>query len=481
MRLRLPDALFRPRWLRTALAAAGLGGFLTFFPLPATAAAPPAHWSVYEDLAQNLLQRYVRINTTNPPGHELRGAEFWQSVFQKEGIETHIFPFAPGRANFVAILHGDGSARPIVLASHMDVVTSTPARWTVPPFSGIIRNGELYGRGAEDMKNEAVAYAVTMIALKREHVALKRDIIFLAVGDEEVDDRGAQDMILHHRDQFRNAEYLITEGGETIRGGDGKVHIVGIDVAEKAPYWIRISVTGRPGHGSRPIPDSAPNHLVRVLSRILTWQTPIHVSPAVARYLQAVAPQFPSPHREQLQNIQQSLHNPEFVRWLTAQEGFNYMVRDTVSLTMMHGSNQTNVIPGEASAQFDVRLLPGEDPATFVNELRTVINDPAVTITHVGNFRPPNSASTNSELYKVMTQVAHQHFPDAVITPSLLSGFTESEMFRRIGIQSYGFCPYGVSEAEADTEHGDNERIGVQELREGPRVMYDVVRRIAAK
>lgn len=479
MRFRLSDALFRSRCLRRAAAAMGLSAILALVPMAAAAATP--NWTVYEDLAQNLLQRYVRVNTTNPPGNELRGAEFWQSVFQKEGIETHIFPFAPGRANFVAILHGDGSARPIVLASHMDVVTSNPSRWTVPPFSGVIRNGELYGRGAEDMKDEAVAYAVTMIALKREHVALKRDIIFLAVGDEEVDDRGAQDMIAHHRDQFRNAEYLITEGGETVRGEDGKVHIVGIDVAEKAPYWIRISVTGRPGHGSRPIPDSAPNHLVRVLSRILAWQTPIHVSPAVARYLQAVAPQFPSPRREQLQNVRESLHNPEFVRWLTAQEGFNYMVRDTVSLTMMHGSNQTNVIPSEAWAQFDVRLLPGENPAIFLKELDQVINDPSVKVTHVDNFRPPNSASTNSELYHIMARVAHQHYPDAVITPSLLSGFTESEMFRRIGIQSYGFSPYGVTEAEADTEHADNERINVQELREGQRVMYDVIHRIAAK
>lgn len=462
------------------MAAAGLGGLLIFLPVAACAAAP-VPWTVYQDLAGNLLQRYVRINTTNPPGNELRGAEFWQSVFQKEGIETRIFPFAPGRANFVAILHGDGSARPIVLASHMDVVTSNPGRWTVPPFSGIIRKDELYGRGAEDMKDEAVAYAVTMIALKREHIALRRDVIFLAVGDEEVDDRGAADMIAHHREQFRNAEYLITEGGNTIRGADGKVHVVGIDVAEKAPYWIRVSVTGRPGHGSRPIPDSAPNHLVRVLSRILAWQTPIHVSPAVANYLQSVAVQFPSPRREQLQHIHQSLHNPEFVRWLTAQGGFNFMVRDTVSLTMMHGSDQTNVIPGEAWAQFDVRLLPGEDPATFIHELREAINDPAVQVTHVGNFRPPNSASTDSELYRIMTGVAHQYYPDAVVTPSLLSGFTESEMFRRIGIQSYGFCPYGVSEAEADTEHGDNERIAVQELREGQRVMFDVVRRIAAK
>lgn len=480
MRFRLPDPSFLVRRLATLLAVAGLGGFLALSPTVAPA-APPAHWTVYEDLAQDLLQRYLRIDTTNPPGNELRGAEFWQGVFQKEGIETHIFPFAPGRANFVAVLHGDGSARPIVLASHMDVVTSNPARWTAPPFSGIIRDGELYGRGAEDMKNEAVAQAVTMIALEREHIPLRRDIIFLAVGDEEVDDRGAQDMIAHHRDQFRNAEYLITEGGETIRGEDGKVHIVGIDVAEKAPYWIRVSVTGRPGHGSRPIPDSAPNHLVRILGRILNWQTPIHVSPAVAHYLQAVAPQFPSPRREQLQNIRASLRNPEFVHWLTAQEGFNFMVRDTVSLTMMHGSGQTNVIPSEAWAQFDVRLLPGEDPSTFVDELRKVIRDPAVTITHVGNFRPPNSASTDSALYRIMTEVAHQHYPEAVITPSLLSGFTESEMFRRIGIQSYGFCPYGVTEAEADTEHGDNERIGVQELREGQRVLFDVVRRIAAR
>ncbi|MGH9541051.1 MAG: M20/M25/M40 family metallo-hydrolase [Terriglobales bacterium] len=457
-----------------------LGAALPAQPPPAAIA-----WGPYQDLAQNLMQEYLRIDTSNPPGNEMRAVAFWKNVFDREGIENHVYEFAPGRGNILAILHAgpdaDSGARPLILLNHEDVVTSVPARWLEPPFAGAVRDGELYGRGSEDMKNEGLAQAMVMIVLKREHIPLKRDVIFLATGDEEVDDLGSAYMIAHQRAALRNAEYLLTEGGDTIRGADGRVAYVGVDVAEKAPFWLHLDAHGTPGHASRPIPDSAPNRLIRALARIEAWQPPIRLLPQVEDFFHAIAPQQPPLRRRQFEQIRQSLSDPAFARWISAQSDYNYMLRDTVSITMLRGSQQTNVIPSEAWANLDVRLLPGTDPAAFQREIERVIADPAVRVSQLSSFRPPNSSPTGSELYRIIAAVAAQYFPGAPVTPKLLSGFTESEMYRRIGIACYGFSPYAVTEAESDTEHGDNERIAVSELRAGPRVLFEVVRRLAAR
>lgn len=449
--------------------------------LAAQAPAPQIAWGPYQDFAQTLMQQYLRVDTSNPPGNEMRAVAFWKNVFDREGIENHIYEFAPGRGNILAILHGDGSARPLILLNHEDVVTSVASRWREPPFSGAIRDGELYGRGSEDMKDEGLAQAMVMIVLKREHIPLKRDVIFLATGDEEVDDLGSAYMIAHERGALRDAQYLLTEGGDTIRGADGRVAYVGVDVAEKAPYWLHLVAHGTPGHASRPIADSAPNRLIRALARIEAWQPPLRLLPQVEEFFRAIAPEQPEPRRSQFADIRQALADPAFVRWISAQSDYDYMLRDTVSLTMLHGSQQTNVIPSEAWANLDVRLLPGTDPAAFKREIERVIADPEIQVSQLTTFRPPNSSPTDSELYRIIREVSARAFPGAPVVPKLLSGFTESEMYRRLGIECYGFSPYAVTEAESDTEHGDNERIGVAELRSGPPVLFEVVRRLAAR
>jgi len=453
----------------------------------ATGAAAPGpsaaiDWNKYEDLAQQLMQSYLRVDTSNPPGNEMRAVAFWKKVFDREGIENEVYPYAPGRGNIRAILHGDGSARPLILLNHMDVVTSVPSRWVEPPFSGTIKDGELYGRGAEDMKNEGLAQAITMIILKREHIPLKRDVIFLATADEEVDDNGSQYMITHQRSALENAEYLITEGGENILDDQGHVAYVGIDVAEKSPFWLHLAAQGTPGHASRPIPDSAPNRLIPALARVIAWQEPLRLLPQVEAFFHSIAAQQSDPRRrEEFQHIRESLRDPAFARWVTSQGAYSYMLHDTHALTMLQGSKQTNVIPGEAWANLDVRLLPGTDTAAYQREIEQVVADPNVKVTPLGNFRPPNSSPTDGPLYEAMTAAAHQFFPGAPITPRLLSGFTESEMYRRLGIECYGFSAYAVTEAESDTEHGDNERIAIKELRAGQPVLFDVVRSVAGK
>jgi acetylornithine deacetylase/succinyl-diaminopimelate desuccinylase-like protein len=201
---------------------------------------PEARWESYQSEAIRLLEGYLRIDTSNPPGNELKAAEFFSRIFDDAGIPSTVYPYVPGRANICAILKGDGSERPLVFLNHMDVVHANSANWRVPPFSGEIVDGEIYGRGALDMKDEGLLQAMVMVIAAREHLSLKRDLVFLATSDEEVGDTGSAWILEHHPELVRDAEYLITEGGSNlIHAGDGTVY--GIGVAEKAPFWLRLS------------------------------------------------------------------------------------------------------------------------------------------------------------------------------------------------------------------------------------------------
>jgi acetylornithine deacetylase/succinyl-diaminopimelate desuccinylase-like protein len=447
----------------------------------ASSRVPPDHLSHYSDLAVEWLQQYLRIDTTNPPGNELQAADFFKKILDNEGIENRVFEYQPGRADFWArIPHTVANAkRPIVLLNHMDVVTSDASHWRVPPFSGQMLDGSIYGRGAQDMKNEGIAQLVVMVALKRETVALDRDVIFLAVSDEEADGSGSDWMIANHPDLLENAEFLINEGGENLQE-DGKVRYIGVDVGEKIPYWLHVVAHGRPGHGSRPIPDSAPNRLVRALDRILAYRTPYKLLPVVEESLREMAP-YETPERaKKFRSLRQALQDPAFQQQIDHDESLNFLVRNTISLTMMGGSEQTNVIPAEAWANLDVRLLPGEDGQRFLETIRRVVNDPEVTVEPVpGRFREANYSPTNTALYEAIRRVSGQYFRGVPVVPRLTSGYTENQRYRPLGINAYGFTPYTATDAEGSSEHGNDERIRVEEVRRGPRILYDVVMAVA--
>ncbi|MFL6212006.1 MAG: M20/M25/M40 family metallo-hydrolase [Pyrinomonadaceae bacterium] len=436
------------------------------------------NWSPYQDMAVDLMRQYLRVNTSNPPGHEIEAARFCKAIFDREGIQSEIFEYQPGRANIIARLKGDGSKRPIILLSHMDVVTADPASWRVNPFSAEIIDGSIYGRGALDMKSEGLLHLMTMIILAREKPKLARDVIFIGTADEEVNDEGSFWMIAQKADLFKTAEYLITEGGDNLLE-NGKVKYVGVDVAEKAPLWLQLVAAGQPGHGSRPIKDSAPNRLVRAMSRIVAYETPLKVLPAVEKFFHDIAPLQAEPLRARFADIRAALKDPAFVRQITSDREYNYMLRDTISLTMFAGSRQTNVIPNAATCNIDVRLLPGEQPEEFLAELRRVIADPSIEIKQVNRFKPPNSAPIETELFDVITRVTKAHHPEALITTKMLSGYTESQLYRQLGITAYGWAPIYTTPEENEGVHGNNERITVKNVREGTRELYEVVSQIA--
>ncbi len=389
-----------------------------------------------------------------------------------------MFSYALGRANLCARLKGDGSLRPLVLLNHLDVVKAEPMNWKTPPFSGEILNGEIYGRGALDMKDEGLLQAMVMVVAAREHLPLKRDLIFLSTSDEEVGDSGSAWLLEKHPELVGGAEFLITEGGSNlIHQGDATIY--GIGVAEKAPYWIRMTARGRGGHGSIPLADSAPNRLVRAMKRVIEWQTPIRLLPSVEEFFRQIAATQKEPRASQFRNVREALRDPAFLNFLTQDENYNYLLRDTVSLTVFKGAPQTNVIPDTAYCELDVRLLPEGDPADFLSRLRAVVADDRVELEPISRFRRPNSSSTDTSLYRTIRDVVHEYDPQALVAPVLNSGYTESQMYRPLGIICYGFIPIEITPELEATQHAANERVPVEQIRRGLKMFYEVVARAA--
>jgi len=439
------------------------------------------HLQLYSDLAVTWMQEYLRIDTTNPPGNELRAVEFFKKILDQEGIENRVFEYAPGRGDLWARMpHTTITAKgPIVLLNHMDVVTSDAAHWRVPPFSGEIKDGYIWGRGAQDMKDEGLAQLLVMVMLKREQIALDRDVIFIAVSDEEAEGSGTDWFIHNQRDLLGNAEFLINEGGENLLE-NGRVAYVGVDVGEKTTYWLHIVAHGRPGHGSRPNPDSAPNRLVRALDRILAYHTPLRVLPVVDEFLRDMAPYEPPDRAVYYRNVRKAIEDKKFQEEVEKDESLNFLLRDTISLTMLGGSGQTNVIPPEAWANLDVRILPGGDPKAVLEAVRRVVNDPNVTIEPLNSeFRVANYSGTDNALYAAIKDVSAKYFPGTPVVPHITSGYTENQRYRPLGIVAYGFNPYAATDEEGNTEHGNDERIRVEEVRRGPRILFDVVAEVA--
>jgi acetylornithine deacetylase/succinyl-diaminopimelate desuccinylase-like protein len=279
------------------------------------------------------LGEYIRIRTVNPPGNETAGAKWLQQVLAREGIASEIFESSPGRGNLYARLPGNGSKRPIVLLSHIDVVPATDSAWRVGPWSGETRMGAVWGRGALDMKGTGIVELMTMIALKRRGVPLSRDVILVANADEETNSSGAEWFAREKKGLLRDAEFLLNEGGHNRVGPEGRTEYYGVGVTEKVPYWLRIAGRGAPGHGSIPRPDTAAARISRALGRIAAYQTPIKLTPPAERYFKDLATRETDPRRRRwFADPAAALRNPAAVRFFTANLYYNAILRNTISI-----------------------------------------------------------------------------------------------------------------------------------------------------
>jgi acetylornithine deacetylase/succinyl-diaminopimelate desuccinylase-like protein len=437
-------------------------------------------WDEVQQEALDLFIQYLKIDTTNPTGNEIRAAEFFAGVCKREGIEHQVFEPFPGRGSIWARLRGDGSKRPIILLNHTDVVPHDKEFWTVDAFGGAVKDGFIYGRGAMDMKSLGMAQFVTLLALKRAQVPLKRDVIFLATADEEAGGlNGAGWFVKNHRELIADAEFLFNEGGNNIVDQNGRVLSVGVGPSEKAPAWLRLTATGESGHGSTPRPNSSVNRLLRALNRLLDYTPPIRLTPVVEQSFRSVAPLLPAQQAAKYADVREAVRDPEFLRQLESDPFARSIIRNTISITVLQGSNKINVIPPAAYAEIDTRLTPGEKLDRWIAELRGVIKDDSIKIEPILSFEA-NASPIDSELVKAVAAVSKQRYSEAIITYPVLAGFTDSHYFRDLGVMSYGFSPFVAPPRELGGGfHGNDERIGKKAYDDGVRFFYEVVERLA--
>lgn len=442
-------------------------------------AQTPVNWDSLGAETQRVLTSYLRLNTTNPPGNEIQTARFLQQILTENGIESQILDtteLGAGRANLYARLKGNGSKKAVALVSHMDVVPVTPAFWSVDPFGGVVKDGFLYGRGALDMKGEGIAELMAMLALKRSGVTLNRDIVFIGNADEELGGTGAETFVARHADLLKDVEFLITEGGSNPLD-HGRLLYYGVSVSEKRTFWQRMTVHGIPSHGSRPTTHNPVPRLVAALDRIARYETPIRVTPGVRKYLHDLSSQFTGDHATWLSDVDAALKIPAARDWILSNVEWNAILRNTISETGLSGSSKTNVIPAEATADLDIRLLPDQDTAAFRAELVKVVNDTAVHWTTILPPKPPLESPIETDLFRAVERAAHERDPKALITTVMLTGATDRPTYRALGIVTYGLDPFKV-ELEDDQRgvHGNDERVSLENLRFGPHFFYDILR-----
>jgi acetylornithine deacetylase/succinyl-diaminopimelate desuccinylase-like protein len=436
--------------------------------------AAETDWSAVEKEATDLLSAYVRIDTSNPPGNETAAARFLAERFRGAGLEAEVFESEPGRGSVLARLPGrdTGGARPVVLLNHLDVVPANAVEWQVPPFAGVVKDGYVYGRGTLDCKGVGTTEAMAMLLLQRQGLRLRRDVFFVGTADEEAGGKlGAGWFVAQHLDRLHNPEFVLNEGGaiHVLENGHRAYEVA---VAEKTPCWLRLSTSGTGGHGSSPPADTAVTRLVRALDRLREYHPPLKVVPEVQTYYAALAAVEEGARREHYRDLRAALNNTEFRDEFLHDPPEAALVHNTLTPTVLHGSQKTNVIPQTASAELDCRLLPGEDPAAFVQSVREVLADPDVAVDVLLNF-PPSASPTDTVLYQDIGELAHRD--GAPLVPTVLRGFTDSHYFREKGITSYGFVPFVLNREEEIREHGVDERLSTANLRDGTRRLVELL------
>jgi acetylornithine deacetylase/succinyl-diaminopimelate desuccinylase-like protein len=408
-------------------------------------------------------------------------AELLVDVLQHEGVEARLVetpsdPEGSNRAAVWAIVPGTGERRPVVLLSHLDVVAADEGQWAVDPFAGVVGGGYVVGRGALDAKGLAVVHAMTLALLARRDEPLDRDVILLATpGEETGGGQGSGYIVRHRRELLRDAEFLLTEGGGILVGDGRGLPVWGVSVNEKAPCWIRLRAQGTPGHGSTPQADAAVPRLVAALERVRRLETEVRVVPDVARMFEVLSEVAPLEDREGLLDLQAALDgDADFRARFLTDPGRSALVRDTIAITVLEGSSSTNVIPAEAVAHLDGRLLPGETCEVLMHQIREAIDDPEIHLEPLLAFRSVGSR-VDTDLFRAIEQVAGEIDAGAPVVPRVIAGFTDAHYFRELGIVSYGFVPRWLPPSETRGIHGPNERVSIQNLEKGVRTLVRIL------
>lgn len=459
---------------------------LVFLCCVATANAQQSYLIDWEEVGEEAIQHLVelvQINTTNPPGNETEVVEYLEGTLADEGIDSTVYALEPARANLVARIQGNGSKRPVLMMGHTDVVGVQADKWYADPFSGNREDGFVYGRGTLDDKDNLTAALMVMKLLQRYDVQLDRDVILLAEsGEEGTPEVGINFMVEKHFDVI-DAEYALAEGGSNIKM-DGEVTRVGIETTEKMPRRVTLVAKGKPGHGSVPTLENAVTILANAIGKAGAWETEVRLNDTTRTYFRRLAEISAPEEAYHYLNVENEDESDAVQRHFLETFPYHYSIsRTSVVPTVIDAGFRKNVIPSEASAILDIRMLPDENVEEFYKELAAVINDPRVEIVPEYIYRPAAPPSEiDNEMFRVLEDVALRMYPNATVLPIMQTGATDMAQVRAKGVQAYGIGPArSIEELNSGYgAHGDNERIEEEAFVELVKYMWNVVIEIAA-
>jgi len=437
-------------------------------------------WKAFEDETMRHYQALLRFETMDPPGNEKPAADYLQQVLEKEGIQTQVFSLDPKRPNVVARFKGNGTKRPLLIMAHTDVVNVDPTKWMFPPFSATRDGGYVYGRGTVDDKDNVVAALMTALTIKRLNIPLDRDLVFLFEAGEEGSTRiGIQFMVDQHFSEI-DSEFCLAEGGGIARQG-GRTTYATIQTLEKIPRAIELTARGVAGHGSVPLKTNAVVHLADAVSALAKWRTPIRLNDTTGVYFSRLAelsaPQEARWYRDILSTDPKKIEAADD-HFLETEPRHASMLRTSISPNQFNAGYRINVIPSEAKAMLDVRTLPDEDPAKFLDQVKKVVNDPAVEVAWASRDVRPGSpvAKLDSDAFKAIEANITKTYKVPTL-PTMGTGATDMAYLRARGIQCYGIGPaIDVEDGPLGFgAHSDQERILESEILRFARFNWDLV------
>lgn len=467
-------------WRRAALAAAAVA-----LGRPLLAGPVPAPDPFVEEVRRHL-KALVALDTSNPPGQELRAAEYIKGELDREKIPAQILTSTGTRSSLIARLPGSGAQKPLLLMCHTDVVPADPREWETPPFLPVEKDGYLYGRGAADIKSLCAAELAVMTWLKRSTTPLTRDVIFFAQADEESGESRHLEWILKEHGELLKAEYAVNEGGNTIWAGEAPREMR-IETAQKKYLDLTLVARGQAGHPAVSRADNAVVALARAVVRLADYRPPARLNDLVRGFLEqqleAAAPQLRSVIEDVLNSGPGADLDRAADRLSAAHAEFGAMLRDTLSPTILNAGYKSNVVPGEAQATINARLLPGRSPVDLIKEISETIDDPTLEIRAdpaalQAEQAPEMPAGT--VLYRAAESAAKELAPGVKVMPFMAAWTTDSEVFRRRGVIVYGIDP-PLSEEDGMRVHGANERIAPAAVDWYARFLRALTLKVAAK
>ena len=426
-----------------------------------------------------LLQNLIRFDTTNPPGNETACITYIQDLCHSLGIETQLYDKDSNRPNLIARIKGNGSASPLLLYGHVDVVSTANQDWTHPPFSADIADGMIWGRGTLDMKGGVAMMTAAFLKAKAEQVDLPGDVILCILSDEEAGgEYGAKYLVEEHADCFEGVKYAIGEfGGFPMYIGGKK--FFAIQTSEKSICWTKVSFRGPAGHGSMPrrSPVNATYKLAKALEALNTYRLPVHITPAAELMINAIADGLDGDTGHTLRQ----LLNPEHTDAVIDELGdlgrrFDAILHNTASPNIVRGGDKINVIPGQVEIEIDVRTVPGFKPEDAIQEIRDLVGEwgEVELLNHSAG-----SGYLDMGMFDTMAEILLEGQDNAHIFPLLVSGGTDGRYFSELNIQTYGYLPMDLPE-DFDfllTVHAANERIPVEAMAFGTDKIFKVLHR----